>query len=108
MGVHDPARVQLAPGDVALAHAGLLDLRTFSRRPPYYERRDSRGQRDPAVSRVEKTDGRILAQRMRRRAVRMAPGARRISGLGLRTERRVEHVFHGADDLGLRPLHSPT
>src|ERR1051326_837468 len=46
-------------------------------------------------------DGSRVAQRIRSRALRLAPDARRVSGLGSRTQGRAKRVFFPAHDRGL-------
>ena len=49
-------------------------------------------------------DRRIVAQRVRRRVVRVASAARGIRRLDFRTQGRVEHLFRAADAAGLHAL----
>ena len=102
--LHPQLLEQLAPVDLALAHARLPALRVESRRAPPDQLVAPRRERQPAVSGVAAAHRRALAQRVCGGLVRAASAACRVGRLDRRTQGRAERVLLHADALGLRPL----
>ena len=98
MGIHDHAHEQLASAHVAIAHDGLRTVRRAARPSSSGERAVSRRQCGPAVLPAAPNDRRSVAGGVRRRNVCLAPAARRIGGVGVRTEGCSQHVLRAARD----------
>src|SRR5579872_1663212 len=93
---------QLASVDLDFAHARLPILRSRRRGTSLHQPPLARAKRAAAVCGGAPNDGRALAERDGGRAVRVAPVARRISGVDLRTQGCAERVFLAPGNLGLR------
>src|ERR1019366_5890545 len=93
LGLHRHARQQLAPADVAVAHARLPGVRRERLRSPPGERGAARWQYAAALCSMAADDRRGLAQRLRRRPLCPPPPARRIGRLDFRAQRCAEHVL---------------
>ena len=106
MGVHAHRCGELAPGDVAVAHAGLPNLRAQARRPSRHQSALSHRQYTPPLGAAAAPHGGVLAQRFRRRALCSPPLARRVGRLGGRTQGCAQHVLWSAVSLGVWPLRS--
>ena len=101
MGLPDRPREQLASADVALACARLPGVWREAGRDAPGKCRASCGEYSAAVPGIARADRRALAKCPGGGAIRAAPVARGIGGLGVGTQGRAEHALLPAHDMGV-------
>ena len=104
LGVQDCNGAVLASVDLAVAHAGLSGLRPERGRVSHHEPAAAHNQCAPALHRLEGDDRRDLAERVRRSRFRLAPGARRVGGMGCQPQGCSQHLVLPPHVVGLPPL----
>ena len=102
VGLQRPARRQLSPAHLALAHGRRDDVRPGAGRAPPHERRPACPQCGAAFSRTADHDGHAVARRRGGGPVRVSSAARRIGGLGRGTKGRAQRPVLDAHDARLR------
>ena len=104
MGVSNHRGGQLASANMAFMHAGLPDLRVEAAGTSFDESVASHGKYNSAVFGFQKNDRRSVAKFFRGSVVWLASAARRISGLGFRTQGCLKRAVLDADIMGLRQI----
>ena len=101
VGLRRLRRRQLAPRDLAVAHAGRRVLRPGSPAAPSRQSLPARAERRPGPADPLPDDGRALAERLRGRAVRPPSPACGVRGLDRGAEGCAEHPVLAVDARGM-------